>query len=314
MALRLSVVVPSLNQAEFLSQTLDSLVGQQGVSSDELELIVIDGGSSDGSVDIIRRYSSRLAYWVSEADRGQTHALNKGFAVATGDVLGWLYSDDLLERRTVREVLDFFALHREVEFVYGDGLWIDKTGRVLRPKKETPFSWFIWLFDHNYIPQPSAFWRRQLHEKVGGLDQRFECAMDADLWARFATVTRPRHVRRIWSRMRRYQEQKNQQLRVRSNVEDALIRQRAIGWTVSGMPLLALRAAARALRIAWKISMGCYWGLEPAHSRGLVRSEAESLLSRGSRQMAPDAVGLPPGPGDNTQQAKRDEKTMVASA
>ena len=111
--MRLSVVIPSLNQSSFLAQTLDSLVGQQGISEGELELIVVDGGSGDESVDVIRRYSSRLPYWVSEPDRGQTHALVKGFAVATGDILSWVCSDDVLEPRTVREVLDYFAAHPE---------------------------------------------------------------------------------------------------------------------------------------------------------------------------------------------------------
>lgn len=211
---RITVVTPSYNQARFLEASLRS-VHEQGYPN--LEHIVIDGGSTDGSVEVIRKYADRLAYWVSEADKGQTDALIKGFLRASGDILAWLNSDDLYEPRTLWEVAEFFVRNPQVQFVYGDALWIDTGGRVLRAKKEIPFHRFIWLHDYNYIPQPSAFWRRGLYEAAGGLDLSFDLAMDADLWIRFADRTEPVHVRRIWSRMRLYPEQKNQRLRARSD-------------------------------------------------------------------------------------------------
>jgi len=252
---KITIVTPSYNQARFLEATLRS-IHDQGYPN--LEHIVIDGGSTDGSVEILRRFEDKLAYWVSEPDRGQTDALIKGFSRATGEILAWLNSDDLYEPHTLWEVADFFSRHPEVQFVYGDALWIDTEGRVLKPKKEIAFSRFIWLYDHNYIPQPSAFWRRELYEAVGGLDPRFDLAMDADLWIRFAEKTKPVHVRRVWSRMRLYPEQKNQRLRAISDQEDEIIRNRYLPQE----PLWLRRAKrflAKGLRVSWKLVWGCYW-------------------------------------------------------
>lgn len=252
---KITVVTPSYNQASFLEATLRSVHDQEYPN---LEHIVIDGGSTDGSVEIIRKFEDHLAYWVSEPDKGQTDALIKGFSRATGEILAWLNSDDLYEPRTLWEVAEFFSRHPEVQFVYGDALWIDTEGRTLRPKKEIPFNQFIWLYDHNYIPQPSAFWRKELYEAVGGLDPRFDLAMDADLWIRFAEKTRPVHVRRIWSRMRFYPEQKNQRLRVISNQEDEIIRKRYFPREPAWQRLLK-KALAKGMRVGWKLCRGCYW-------------------------------------------------------
>ncbi len=257
--LRLSVVIPSFNQGEFLEETLLSLFNQQDIARDEFEIIVIDGGSADDSIEIIKRYADRIAYWVSEPDEGQTHALIKGFAVAQGDILAWLCSDDLFESTTVREVIDYFSERPEVAFVYGDSGWIDRKGRFLRWKKEIPFNWFIWARGYNYIPQPSTFWRRDLYEEAGGLRQEFDLAMDADLWARFARITRPRHVRRAWSRMRSYPEQKNQRLRARSDTEDLRIR-RSLGYRVDWPVYRQLMyLVAKVFRVSWKLAVRCYW-------------------------------------------------------
>jgi len=252
---KITVITPSYNQARFLEATLRS-VHDQGYPN--LEHIVIDGGSTDGSVEIIRKFEDRLAYWVSEPDKGQTDALIKGFSRATGQILAWLNSDDLYEPRTLWDVAEFFTRHPDVQFVYGDALWIDTEGRILKPKKEIPFNRFIWLYDYNYIPQPSAFWRRELYEVVGGLDPRFDLAMDADLWIRFAERTRPVHVRRIWSRMRLYPEQKNQRLRAISDNEDEIIRSRYLPKEPSWQRRVK-KNLAKGLRVGWKLLGGCYW-------------------------------------------------------
>ena len=255
---RISVVTPSYNHAEFLAETLESLLGQE---YPELETIVMDGGSTDGTADVLDRYADRLDTVVSEPDGGQTDALVKGFAKASGDILAWLNSDDLYEPRTLWEVAEHFTAHPGDRFVYGDATWIGRHGeRLRRTKSEIPFNRFIWLYDGNYIPQPSSFWRRDLYDEVGGLDPAFKLAMDADLWIRFADVTTPRHVRRKWSRMRWYPEQKNQRLREVSDREGMRIEAR---YGVTGRPD-ALRwklgkASAKALRVGWKLGTGCYW-------------------------------------------------------
>lgn len=252
---KISVVTVSYNQAEFLESTLRSVLDQ---AYPNLEYIVIDGGSTDGSKEILERYSDAFDYWVSEPDEGQTHGLIKGFQRTTGNIQCWLNSDDLFEPDALRIVAGYFMRDPNVRFLYGDSIWIDRDGHPLRPKNEIPFNRFIWTYDYNYFPQPSTFWRRDLYEQVGGLDVQFNLALDSDLWAKFATVTRPRHIPRVLSRMRFYPEQKNQRLRADSNREDWIIRQRYVG-DVSLRTRRINKLIAKALRIVWKLGTGCYW-------------------------------------------------------
>jgi len=247
-----------LNQGHFIEETLLSILNQRGVDREEFEIIVIDGGSEDGTREVLNRFGDSLDYCVSEPDKGQTDALRKGFAVATGDILGWLCADDLLTPGAVREVLDHFAAFPNDAFIYGDAIWIDRNGNPCRLKREIPFNWFIWLHDHNYIPQPSAFWRTELYNLAGGVDVGFNLAMDGDLFARFAQRQRPRHVRRIWSLIRQYPEQKNQRLRVVSDYEDGLIRKRLGATLRTGALGQAQYLLAKTIRIGWKFLLAGY--------------------------------------------------------
>jgi glycosyltransferase involved in cell wall biosynthesis len=268
---RITIVTPSFNQARYLRDTLQSIHIQ---SYPNLEHIVIDGGSTDGSVEVIRDYADVLSYWVSEPDAGQTDALIKGFSRATGDILGWLNSDDLFEKETLFEVAEFFTSHTGTEFAYGDSTWIDDTGLVIKQKREHPFNRYIWLYDHNFIPQPSAFFTRDIYQRVGGLNPSFDLAMDADLWIRFAEITTPRHVRKYWSRMRFYPGQKNTRLRRQSRIEGGRIRARYV--KSSGRSRRRIRhMAARLARVGYKTVTGCY-------SLGEVVRHAETLFGRGS--------------------------------
>lgn len=253
----ISIVTCSYQQGRYLDATMRSVLEQRPAP----EYLVIDGGSTDGSAEIIRTHAARLAYWVSEPDRGQTDALIKGFQRASGEVQGWLCSDDLLLPGALETVAHFFARHPDVDAAYGDSLWIDGEGRYLRPKKEMGFSRFALLFDHNYISQPSMFWRRRLYDKVGGLDPRFNLAMDADLWERFSRHTRIAHIPAYLSCMRWYPAQKTRALRSRSLEEYEEIR----GRSQLGRQLWpALRGVARAQRVACKLFAGGYHAQPPA--------------------------------------------------
>ena len=134
---KIAIVVPSYNQGVYLEATLHSIIDQNYPNA---EIIVIDGGSTDNSVDIIRRYDKHLAFWVSEPDGGQTKGLIKGFQRATGDIQCWLNSDDLHELNTLSEVAEYFSRHPNIDAVYGDAVWIDANDRPLRIQREIPLT------------------------------------------------------------------------------------------------------------------------------------------------------------------------------
>ncbi len=186
---RVTIVTPSYNQAPFLEETILSVLDQD---YSNLEYIIIDGGSSDGSVEIIKKYADRLAHWVSEPDQGQSHALNKGFARATGDILAWLNSDDTYEPDALWPVVQMAARHPEAELFHGDCAFIDEhnqkmgflsssgfqAGKLLSPSWGYPYP--------RNLPQPAVFFRRSLWECAGPLDLGLHYAMDYDLWIRMS--------------------------------------------------------------------------------------------------------------------------------
>ena len=194
-----SIVTPSYNQARFLESTIQSVLAQDYPA---IEYIVGDGGSSDGSVEIIQKYADRLAYWVSETDQGQTDAINKGFAKASGEVLAWLNSDDTYEPHAVSEAVAFLQAHPDVGMVYGDANFIDLQGRVMGrfPAAQTDYKRLRRGYVH--IPQQAAFWRASLWKEVGPLDPSFTFAMDYDLWVRLARITELRYHPRVWANFR----------------------------------------------------------------------------------------------------------------
>jgi glycosyltransferase involved in cell wall biosynthesis len=194
-----SIITPSYNQARFLEATLRSVLDQD---YPEIEYIVIDGGSKDGSVEILERYSDRLAYWASEVDRGQTDAINKGFAHAKGDILAWLNSDDILLPGAVREAVAFLTTHPETGMVYGDASFIDEHGNEIGrfPARQTDYRRLCQGYVH--IPQQASFWRAELWRRVGPLDPSFYFAMDYDLWVRLARQAPLQYVPRLWASFR----------------------------------------------------------------------------------------------------------------
>lgn len=255
-----SLVTCSYQQGRFLDATLRSVFNQNYPA---LEYVVMDGGSTDGSAEIIARHADKLSHWVSEPDKGQTDALQRGFSRASGDLMGWLCSDDLLLPGALQAVATYFEEHPDVEAVYGDALWIDADGRAIRCKREMPFNRFVFLHDHNFVPQPSMFWRRRLYERVGGLDTEFNLAMDSDLWDRFAQHTRIAHMGRYLSCMRFYPEQKTRSMKPAGRREDLGIRTR--GSALARVPglRLPLHLAAKGIRIVSKGVSGGYGAKVP---------------------------------------------------
>jgi glycosyltransferase involved in cell wall biosynthesis len=181
-SLAFSIVTPSLNQGAFLEKTLQSVLTQ---NYPHLEYIVQDGGSTDDTLAILARYRAKLKHCASAWDRGQAHAINLGFQHATGEVLAYLNSDDLLLPGTLHYVADFFARNPLVDVVYGHRVMIDaddvEVGRWVLPRHDNEF--LRWA---DFVPQETLFWRRRIWDKVGGsLDESFHYALDWDLLLRF---------------------------------------------------------------------------------------------------------------------------------
>ena len=179
-----SIVTPSYNQARFLEETILSVLNQDYPN---LEYIIIDGGSTDGSVDVIRKYEDVLAHWVSEPDEGQSDAINKGWRRARGQILAWLNSDDTYLPGTVRIVVQYLEEHPQVDMVYGYVNMIDENGEVIWTIEPSPnFDLDRFVYSYFYVPQQTVFFRRHVLDKVGMLDTSLHYCMDPDLWARTA--------------------------------------------------------------------------------------------------------------------------------
>jgi len=194
-----SIITPSYNQAQFLETTIRSVLDQVYPN---LEYMVVDGGSTDGSLEIIRKYADRLAWWVSEHDRGQTDAINKGFTRAHGDILAWLNSDDTYEPEAVAEAVTFLQAHPGVGMVYGDANFIDEHGQVIGPFPARQTDYRRLRRGSVHIPKQAAFFRGDLWRQVGPLDPTFYFAMDYDLWVKLAKIAPLAYHPRLWATFR----------------------------------------------------------------------------------------------------------------
>jgi len=201
-SLTISVVTPSYNQGHYLEETIRSVITQSGDFM--IEYIVMDGGSTDNSISILRRYEEAIKSgrfkplclgldfrWVSEKDRGQTHAINKGFRIARGDIVSWINSDDMYYDNAFSVVADHFKEHSEIDFLFGDGEVIDESGKLQWEWLSRPYNFrvlksyhYLWNDFTNYIMQQATFWRKKIFEKIGLLDESFHYAMDIEYWLR----------------------------------------------------------------------------------------------------------------------------------
>ena len=197
----LSIVIASYNYGRFLDEAIRSLLSQ---SCQDFELIVIDGGSTDNSVEVIRKYAgglpggvtktkgegeqwnSKISYWGSEKDRGQSNAFNKGFAKARGRFLTWLNADDVMLPGTIEKLKTAAERHPECEWFVGGVFWLDPEMKIVNCGRGRPFSELRYRAGNVSVWGPSSFFTKRLLDAVGGVDERFHYTMDTDLWLRFA--------------------------------------------------------------------------------------------------------------------------------
>jgi len=217
-----SIVTPSFNQAAYLETAMLSVLGQDYPN---LEYILIDGGSTDGSLDIIRRHADRLAFWTTESDRGQAEAINKGLRKTTGELVAWLNSDDVLMPGAVAEAVAAAQAYPQAGMVYADGLMVDSELRLLDPHRYRTLS-SLDLLSFEVLLQPTVFMRRSALEQVGWLNEDYHLILDHELWVRISARYPLQHVPGFWALERTHAEAKTIH-QAASFVEEA---QRLIDW------------------------------------------------------------------------------------
>ena len=203
---KISVITPSFNQAQFLERTIRSVLDQ---GYPNIEYIIIDGGSTDGSVDIIRKYADRLAYWVSESDRGQAHAINKGLARATGEWVGWQNSDDVYYPGVFQQLMARASIDSDAQLIIGNMNLIDKNDALLRDIKYVKPTYAALVAEGMVLTNQAAFWRHKIHAELGFLDEKLDCGFDYDWFLRVLNNGRlAAHVNATWGGLRLHDETK----------------------------------------------------------------------------------------------------------
>ena len=261
-----SIVTPSLNSEAFIEETILSVAGQ---TYPRVEYIVIDGGSTDRTVEIIRRHEASISRWMSEVDGGQGDALRKGFALATGDILAWINADDIYPPDAIEGAVDALQ-HSGADFVYGNMATIDAAGRDTGVWRRWPFMPFFsrqGLLDECFpISQPAAFWTRDIYERVGGIDPSYLHCMDADLKVRFALAgARFQFVRKVLVAFRIHPASKTSTLQREMRAEVERIE--------AGLPMRGslYRAMIRSVLAVWRVLCDLRDGRGPHMARFVLR-------------------------------------------
>jgi GT2 family glycosyltransferase len=266
-----SVITPSFNQARYLEETIRSVLDQDYPN---LEYIVVDGASTDGSVEIIRKYVDKLAWWVSEQDSGQADAINKGLSRATGEIVAWLNSDDYYLPGAISEAVSAFEDNPDAVLIYADMLAVDEHGETINALHYHQMG-LEDLLCFQIIGQPAVFFRRKALEKTGKLDPSYHFLLDHHLWLRIALQGRILHVAQTWAAARYHAEAKNR-ARAAEFGHEAF---RILDWAQRTQPELAsimdkikrrARASAHRVDARYLLDGGQPWAALKAWVRALL--------------------------------------------
>ena len=219
---KISIVVPTLNMQGTIEGTILSIIRQD---DENYELIVIDGGSTDGTEEVIQKYNSYITYYESKPDNGQSSAINRGFEIATGDFYAWINSDDFYLPNAFRVVREVFKESDDVDIVVGSGDVVTQDCKFLKHISGLEMSrdnLLNWNNDQ-WILQQSCFWTRELWEKSGGVDESLQLLMDYDLWLRFSDMGKSKAIRNSIAIMRYYDGAKTMRLRSKMKEEEAYV-------------------------------------------------------------------------------------------
>jgi len=203
---KISIVTPSYNQSQFLERTILSVLNQNYPNR---EYIIIDGGSTDGSVEIIRKYEKYLAYWVSEKDNGQADAINKGFSKSSGEILAYINSDDVYHPGAFLKIAKAFNKNPKADLVFGNVNYIDAYDNLIGECRFTRFNFTTLIYEGGNLQQPGAFWTREIYDKVGGFNPNYKFCMDFDFFCRVAEIGKLEHIRKYIANFRYHRNSKS---------------------------------------------------------------------------------------------------------
>jgi glycosyltransferase involved in cell wall biosynthesis len=222
----ISVVTPSYNQGKFLERTILSVLNQ---NYPDIEYIIIDGGSTDNSIEIIKKYEKYLSYWVSEPDKGQADAINKGFSKATGDILAWINSDDMYLPNAFHIAAETFIRNQDASIVYGDYIKVNEEDRCVALRRQPSFDYRTCLYAYLTVMQPASFFSRKAFLNTGGLDISFNYALDFDIILSLAKQGRVVHIREYLAAFRLHSSSKSVSARKKFRPECIRIRIKNLG-------------------------------------------------------------------------------------
>jgi glycosyltransferase involved in cell wall biosynthesis len=268
-----SIVTPSYNQGAFIETTIRSVLDQ---SYPRIEHIVVDGGSTDGTLEILARYPH--VKWTSEPDSGQAEAVNKGFKRAAGEIVGWLNSDDLYLEGAVAEAVAYLGEHPHCTLVYGDYVEIDEQGTQTAEHRTRPFDLDAVRKVGNLVSQPAAFFRREVFEQVGYLDTGYRYAMDYDYWFRIGLAgLQLEYVPRFWAAFRYHPESKSV-----AEIQNFWAEERQITRRYGG-PFLSLRVYVHYRDLVYQRMLRSRFGFVARGGRDLIRDRLGIKDPRASR-------------------------------